>query len=1073
MNLHLNKSSIFASLLSIMLVFALGGCGGGGGGGSKSSDGSTNTDTETGTGTGTDTVDNPVFIEWEKDAATLSGQVLLPENSPLPLSQIEVDLYDYAAKPSSDGSLNLKVPKDQVVDTYIMLPKRAGDSLPTIYLYTTLLPGELEVVLSPEETAVSMIMGRISQDYLTTAGTAEEVKQLVRDNGQTFIDAFTAQLEIDPYTLRVENQLNVYNQTYEDAVEDVRVALIAASVSGKAGSRGAPAAASGPINGSQLYVYPDQIQYDFAVYEDTTGLLGQDTWADLEDLGGTMTGKLKVENDTMLFAHYKVIDLINSQTLTKLDVDSGVTGMLRVAFHPDILAPQKGWTRLWWSSTGKIDTDYKSSRVILYTPQLSGDESTTNEDRQIGTALAFRTGASTLMTIVSTFLPVDKNGSKHWFIEMNEQGLLSAAYDKFAHGELKGGLETLFWTFCDGKVMEKVIQGYLKNYLKNALNSDETTAKFLNKFNQVFKKIPITKIGLAVDVLKLVDDYSSIPGQFSFHRVEFPFNLTNTGPSPLNKVAFNEPLPIITVTGMGLGAVYYGSHNFMPQVFLEAEDALGRDITLYVDKDDVTISASGDSLWFELPRHWAGIGSDVVGPIYVNVRHQFLDEHGIDELITLTLPHEDHEEYFKLDFESSVVITSLSSTKPSRGEEITIYGTGFASTSSNNTVVFTDHNGLEAIAEIVYSMNTLLEVVVPEALAIGPLSVVVELDDNSVSNVSPLSLRPKAVMVDTPDGTHFIDSLSIYLSQEEDIDIFYSVGTGGIIPYNGALTIEESSRIYPIAKVVVDGIEYVSSFGGYSYYKCAINEELIDGECIAPNSIQPPTASPIASEFTDSVSVTLSSPDGVYVAYRVDDGDLYLYNVPIVLTESATIYAYSDTDPSDPDASFSEVALFTYTKVEESGGGGSGSWVQDKVDIEKRCDSSFETSYDITEKDWYLQQEYSDGTYAQKGSGTFSTPPTVLTPGATLPFAVSVTTTAAAGSIPLWYLGSYISIGSGSWALSIRGVDGEPGTFSAEDSFVVPDSGSCGQACNTMTIETGMNSFGCFMSYTYTYSYSE
>lgn len=810
------------------------------------------------------------FNDWQADAQTLNGQITLPANSPLSLAQISVDVFDSSSFPTTDGGLTVQVPQNQIVDAYVMLPKRAGDSFPTIYLYTTLLPGETEIQLSPEETAVSMLMGRINQGDLVSAGTAAEVKQMIRNYGQNFISTFVEQIAVDPYILRSSNQVNVYNQVYEDAADACRTAIIAAAeaVASPLAMRFVvqpQAVDPGAISGSQLYVTPTQTRYDFAVYEDTTGLLGLDTWADLEDAGGLMTGQLKVENDTMLFAHYKITDLVTQTSLKNLSVASGISGMLGVAFHPDILGPQKGWTRLWWSGAGKFDVDFKSTSVQILTPQISDNPAMTSEDRQIGTGLAFRTGATALMTVVSSFVPIDSDGYKNWFVEMNDRGLLSAAYDKFAYGDIRGGIETLFWTFCDGTVMEKFIKDYLLKYIANSLDSDKVTAQFMNKFNQVASKIPITKIGLAVDMLKLFDDYATIPGEFSFDRVEFPFNLANAGPSPLTKVALDEPLPIITVTGMGLGMVNFGGNNFAPQVYLEAENSDGVAKLLTIAEVDVSIAPSGDSLWFELPREWAEIGSDIVGPIYINVAHHFIDQHGIDELISMELPPVEHEAVLSLDFKSNVTIMALSTSKPTRGEEMTLIGEGFAPVSYDDHVYFTDYTGFTAEAVVALATSTTLDVILPETLAIGPLSVEVELTDGSLSNRKTLSLHPRRVLSDQVDGTSFLDSLTVKFTQEEGFDIYYSLNGSGDVSYTGEISIDQTSHFYPYAKVTVNGIDYLSAVSDFYYTKCLATEDLVNGVCSARDT-------PATNQWVLAESTPFSDCSGIYINHTYSLG---------------------------------------------------------------------------------------------------------------------------------------------------------------------------------------------------------
>lgn len=800
-------------LLSFLVLF-LSGCGGGGGGSDSDSTGG----------------NGEAMADWQENAVSVNGQVDLPASSPLAMSAVKVDLFETSTTPDAGGNVKFKSPDGKIAEAYIMLPQRQGDGLPTIYLYSTILPGETDIAFSAEETAVSLLMSRISQQYLLDAGTPARVKTIIRNNGAAFITAFAAKLEADPYILRTSNLANVYTPGFETAADRCRNALILAA----SGNNREMLMSAASSNGSQLYVSPPgQIQHDFIVYEDTTGLLGLDTWADLEDAGGTITGQLKIENDTMLFAHYRIHDLLTGAELTNINPGSGIPGMIGVAFHPDILGPQKGWNRLWWAGTAKKAVEYKSTKVTVLTPKLAFGDTATEIEKQIGGGLAFRTGATAVMTVVSTFVPIDEDGWKHWFVEMYDRGLLNAAFDQFAYGNIQGGVEALFWTFCDVTVMESFIKDYVAKYMKKGIDANKILSQFMNKFNGVVKKLPIAKIGLAVDIVKLIDDYNLIPRRIFFNRVEFPFNLAGIGPNPITKVGPNEPLPRITVTGMGLDDVFFNGDNYIPQVYLEAEDTKGKEKIFNIDEKEVFSSADGQSLWFDLPREWAEIGSNIVGPIYVNVVHRFVDEHGIDELITLELPHEDHEELFALTFESAVVITAVSQPKPCRNEEITLIGQGFSPVSSDNGVYFTDHTGASVAAEVLLATDTTLDVILPTALDFGPLTVEVELKDGSLSNKFPLSLHPRPVLADIEDGTHFADTLEVAFMQEEDCDIYYAINNGGDKKFTGIpVTISATSHLYPYAKVTVDGVDYRSVVSDFFYYKCSETEELVNGTCV-------------------------------------------------------------------------------------------------------------------------------------------------------------------------------------------------------------------------------------------------
>jgi len=129
----------------------------------------------------------------------VNGTVTLPDSSPINISEVAVEVLDDAVTSGSTGNFAIDVPVEGIFDATVMLPQRAGDSLPTVYLFTTLLPNENEIVLNKEETAVGLLMNGISHDYLTQAGTPASVKQTIHQNGQAFIQKFIQMIEQDPY----------------------------------------------------------------------------------------------------------------------------------------------------------------------------------------------------------------------------------------------------------------------------------------------------------------------------------------------------------------------------------------------------------------------------------------------------------------------------------------------------------------------------------------------------------------------------------------------------------------------------------------------------------------------------------------------------------------------------------------------------------------------------------------------------------------------------------------------------------------------------------------------------------
>ena len=238
-----------------------------------------------------------------------------------------------------------------------------------------------------------------------------------------------------------------------------------------------------------------------------------------------------------------------------------------------------------------------------------------------------------------------------------------------------------------------------------------------------------------------------------------------------------------------------------------------------------------------------------------------------------------------------------------------------------------------------------------------------------------------------PSGTEFSDSLDVTLSSPDNVDIVYWIDDGDATLYSGPVTLTGSATIFARAdKDPYDENAPTSEVATFEYTKTE------------SGAIRKPVASPPSgTEFSDSIDVALSSPDNVDIVYMIDDGDATLYSGPITLTDSATVYAYADKDPYDVNAPTSGVVAFEYTKTDASTGGKWVLYYKEKID---GCSFYESDCYPLEscsggEGSYQVSIGYStcgcDTCGGDSGSGTYTVPPASLTPGATIPFAVTAT----------------------------------------------------------------------------------
>ncbi|MGM0451958.1 MAG: hypothetical protein ACQERN_02180 [Thermodesulfobacteriota bacterium] len=817
----MNKKHFIIPLCVLVLFLAA--CGGGSGGGS-------------GGGNGDD------FSE-----VVVGGAVVLPASSPVEMDAVEVEVLDETASADKEGGFSAVAPEEKIVDATVMLPQRDGDSLPTVYLFSTLLPGETEITIDAEETAVGLLVNAIAHEYLTQAGDPQAVKRVIRQNGDAFIQRFVRQIEQNPYLLRVENLDDVYDQAYMDAASACKTALQemmpekTASLQRRSGggSLSGPtqqpsfsysdswrAASNAVSTGSRhsllgasdaLVVKPSNAIDDFVIHADTGNL-------DTINIGGKMTGSIQIENDSMLFAHYKVTDMISDKLLK--DVPEGV---LATAFHPDLLGPQGGWSTGFWASTGLYKAGFQSVIVDIYTPGLRDSTWSEYVDGP-SFVLGCRTMYSNIfIPVIGMLLPAEGTRIENLFQFMSERGLFEIPMDKWAAGDWGGGA----WDFVKKLTEKKLMIDIVTKYLEGVVTDHEViikhASKMLVKISAGAKHFEAA--GLAVDMGKLAGDIADTRMKIEFHVI-FPVSITNLEPATLTKVSDEDDNPVYTLAGTGLDSFAFGGYDYEPVIYLESEDLEGEDIVHNIDAADITVNDDGTALEFQVPFEWAQVGSNVGAAIYVNLIHHFVDYSGIDEVVRVELPEKAAEENFKIDLVSDLAITRLSEDKVSENDDLVLYGKGFAAFSTDNRVFFVDRRDNQIEAEVEVGDETYLKVMVPEGLATGRMRVYVELRDNSRSNEKTLAMRPKMVTADPESGTDFEDDLDVWLFQEQNHDIYYAVDDGDVRPYSGAITLNDGSHIYAFARATIDGVNYDSVTGDFFYYKCAADEELIDGECV-------------------------------------------------------------------------------------------------------------------------------------------------------------------------------------------------------------------------------------------------
>ena len=762
-----------------------------------------------------DTSSEPVYIDWELDASAVSAQVQLPENSPLAMADaaVEVILNDYV--PDAGGQVSIKTPQGQITDAYVMLQDpSSGESV--TYLMSTVLPEETDVTFSAGETAVSLVLNGISHTLLTDSGTPQAVKAAIRQNSASFIQSFTASLTNDPYWLRTENLTTIYaDPVFVQAVSDSKNALETMMADTQR-----VLYAQDLLTSPGLTVLPAAELNDFAILPRRT-----DTYV----FKGDMTGDLVIENDTMLPARYKATNLF-----TKMPIHTPNFGVFG-----DLISPQSSLLYGFYASNTSVNgVDFQPSKITIYTPgwgYLPHDTPEYNYIKSMNRALNERVLLDNIVAVVGSLIPVV---DKHVYLKMlqwlSKQSFFRTAMDEYygnnGQGDLKSAIKKILTGLQNWENLEDLMKIPADYYSKESLKWLAQKAKWIGKITSAQAGIWI----YAADLASTEADLMITPPYINFTQVSFPVFLKTYDPDSIDKVATTDESRRVTLTGEGLWPP-----DSDPSIKLEARNTEGEYDIFTITKDK--IHEDTDGIWFDLPFSWLNTGSDIVGPIYFRLTSSFTDNETFNLITNVNVPPVLRDDYYKININSLLSITSLSTARVTRKDALTLFGKGFSQTISDNHVWFTDNTDKTVEAVVTYSTGDYIETIVPEGLAIGPLWVEVTLKDGNKSNEKTLSLIPKMVTASPTNATddiNFKDPIQVSLSQPEGLPVSYCLDNfdkDHALSYAGPLTMNKTTTVFAFSRVVVEGINYDSDIagGGYLYYMCAQNEDFVDGQCVS------------------------------------------------------------------------------------------------------------------------------------------------------------------------------------------------------------------------------------------------
>lgn len=825
------RISIGAGFFLCLFVTLLTGCGGSGGG----------------SGTG----DTPSDPADPTHTLTVQATVTFPASSPLDYTNASVLCGDAYSPLDSTNQASIEITTNRAMDVTILLPSRDGVETPTVYLNTTVVPGETEVFLDIEETAVSLVMTGVDHRYLADAATASWVKSVVKNHSADFIADLADKMADDPYLLRPDNIASALGTLFTQAVTDSDAALevlyaqsgstSTAALTGESATAGSAAKALVDIPDGAVDFGDFYIQYDRSPPSNKFAFVPP---------GTLYNEKLTFMNNSMLPVITQITDTTSYEVIKAIP-----TGTFAQAFSPDILSPTNGPFGLPLPSFETIENGTRNIQVEVFSPGLSDflDTSYFEAGSPCGPLLARASFSGAIMPLLGVVLPslpsrVTNGVTETIFSVLQRADVFENIMNHWPYGRFQEGLSAVYaditanWganTNIATQIIEALVE---KGYLQSAL-SPELAVRLGVKVATSEKAVASAGISIAALSKGLLETPSKVT-----YQLGYPVGLHDLSPASMQKLDAGQPnSQAFTLTGHGLTGFRFEGDFRTARLLLEAfnkDDEKLEETTLEEGYEfEIESSEALDTITFKLSDAWVGVDT-AINYVRLTLQHayvapgwlgNYLEEVQLPASISMV-------NKFTIHLTQELKITGLASTRLEKGGLIEITGEGFAGDDSalENEVYFLDKDKTPFSASILTSSETHISAYVPhglrlndstepETMHVGSTCVYVELSDGSQSNQVWAAVVPEPVMIRPypVPGQMTYKGTEISMIQTSYFPMYYTINDSIERPYNGPITLEESSEIKAYAKVVVDGVVYSSDVTTQSYVSCQEGETYI------------------------------------------------------------------------------------------------------------------------------------------------------------------------------------------------------------------------------------------------------
>ena len=691
----------------------------------------------------TDEISNRIPVEVRQ---LTSGQVMLPTSSSLVLDQLMVEfLASSETLVATDGTFVLPTRNQGPTTIHIFAPEADGRE-PAIFLSSVVLPGQMSITISPYTMAAGLVYTSMGLEATIHSEDQFAVMKVLLVSTKAFGDYLNQKLGQDPYYFEDYRRAD-FSDAYLKAIEAAGSAIEAAIVDGKLREK---TVVKKSIKSVEFYsnnvgfaeVSPHPYQQDFSV----TLLKTDDAY----------NGIIEIENDTMLFADFKLLNAFNGKI---------IHDYANSYFSSDLLAPQSGIFSFYNAYIKETDLKHRSADLRLYTPGFKGEVWDLYKDSP-SYKLAVRTFMSqALVPVVNTVVGVKMNDSTTMRVLdiLFKHGLIDAVESGWSKGTSRGFAEGVAAIIQKSTLsaIEDIVKAVAKN--QGPVIVRKMAVALGMKLTPWGSAATIVSVGgTAVDLGKLATDIATTSSYIEF-RINFPISVEEVTPVVIMVDGDSKE---IELKGKGLDPVIKGS-IFGAEILKPAVTFTDNKQITYTDDapayESYIVSSSDltpiSPLKVILPADYL---EKAESPLSITLNHRLIDKDPfVDDLVDV-----EFETQFSIELVKDLTLSDLYPSAGGWGDKIVISGAGFSRIITDNRVYFTNEEGQPLAAMITGSTTTGLNVMVPNGAATGPLWVeVVNSDEMKQSNPLPFELYQQTYSFRFGDnGSANDDTFALYVN---------------------------------------------------------------------------------------------------------------------------------------------------------------------------------------------------------------------------------------------------------------------------------------------------------------------